>query len=321
MPKFEEYESYVITEIAKEIESPYWFQQLLNVTGKPIDKLIEGAKKIEKLPIRKVTDAVSSAVEEGLITTIKTANKLHNEESILKRFNKVDGISIKEIRDIQNISLKHIDLIANSHKLANRMLLVGEGALMGGLSTVSYVMPLFIPGIVVADISASMTLLSRHTCQISTSYGFQSNNPVNIPLILEAMLPPSGSEDEGFIQNKVALQNEFRVGFEFIKRNQDEVIDLIGKNQAPKVLQILQSLAQRLGITLTEKQLAVLIPVIGAVSNASMNYAFHESSHRNVQNYFRKLLLEDRYGKKEIQEEINKQREIIKNKKKNKKIA
>jgi hypothetical protein len=68
------------------------------------------------------------------------------------------------------------------------------------------------------------------------------------------------------------------------------------EKEAPQMIRLIASVAERLGIAITQKELGILIPVAGAVLNGSINLAFQKVSHQTAKDYYRRLLLEDRYG-------------------------
>ena len=68
------------------------------------------------------------------------------------------------------------------------------------------------------------------------------------------------------------------------------------EREAPQMIRLITTVADRLGVTVTQKELGILVPVAGAVLNGSINLAFQQVSHQNAKDYFRRLLLEDRYG-------------------------
>jgi hypothetical protein len=315
MSKFETYDLEAIRGIAKYYEDPYWFDRLIKITGKPVDIVIEGVKKISEKKTEKVLIAVNDGIQSGLTKVIKGVNNFSNEEKILVKYNKMKDISISSINEIKNLSLKDIDQVAYQSKTFNKVLATGGGVVFGGLASASFVAPWAIPFIVTADLGSTLTFLVKHISQISTSFGYSSKGNENIRFILEAMTPIQIDENGGYFGNKVNLQNNLRFGADFIKKNQDDLIELIGKNEAPQIIQLLHTLAQRLGLSLTEKEFAMLIPLIGAIGNGMVNNFFLESAHQTAHNYFRKKTLEERYGKNEVAEEIGKQRELIRKEK------
>ena len=68
------------------------------------------------------------------------------------------------------------------------------------------------------------------------------------------------------------------------------------EREAPQMVRLIAYVSERLGIVVTQKELGILIPVAGAVLNSTINLAFQQVIHQTAKDYFRRLLLEDRYG-------------------------
>jgi hypothetical protein len=62
------------------------------------------------------------------------------------------------------------------------------------------------------------------------------------------------------------------------------------------MIRLITYVADRLGVIVTQKELGILVPVAGAVLNSSINLAFQQVGHQTTKDYFRRLILEDRYG-------------------------
>jgi hypothetical protein len=59
--------------------------------------------------------------------------------------------------------------------------------------------------------------------------------------------------------------------------------------------------------------LGVLVPVAGAILNSSINIAFQQVGHQTAQDYFRRLVLEDRYGEELVAYAIQQEVRALKN--------
>ena len=66
--------------------------------------------------------------------------------------------------------------------------------------------------------------------------------------------------------------------------------------EAPQLIRLISYVARRLGVVLTEKNLAVLVPIAGAALNSTVNVAFQQVGHSLAQDYFRRMILDERYG-------------------------
>ena len=298
-PVFTEYEQSVIRQIAIHRVRPNPVQRLLSSAGKPFVKLMQMGRDSENLAVRGISDRVHGWVQEGLIKTIQMANHITGTQEITRRFAK-RGIKANDIESLRYLPISQLDAVADSFKFRSSMLLGAEGALLGGATTLVEGIPgaqLIIPSLILADVSTSMTLLSRHTCRIASTYGYSSKLPENLPHILAAMAPQMGTSDEGYLAIKAAVVTSVRESGQFMTRTAGMMIDRnILEREAPQMIRLITFVADRLGVVITEKELGLLVPIAGALLNGSLNVSFQRVGHRAAQDYFRRLLLEDRYG-------------------------
>jgi hypothetical protein len=196
--------------------------------------------------------------------------------------------------------LSQLDPVADSFRFGSSFLLGIEGALLGAATTMAEGIPgaqLVIPSLILTDITSSMTLLSRHTCRIATAYGYSSRLPENLPHLMAAMAPQAGSGDEGYATLKTAVVTSIRESGQFMARSAGMVLDRqLIEREAPQMIRLLTYVADRLGIVITQKELGLLVPIAGAVLNSSLNLAFQQVGHHTAKDYFRRLILEERYG-------------------------
>lgn len=308
------YERLVIEDMARHRMQPGPVSRALELVGKPVDKLQRWAASSDSAMVQKVHDSVLSNVEKGLRSTIRTSLQLQSDGNVLERFRR-RGNEAESLADVRSLKLIEMDAVAESYRSENAALMGVEGAALGALATLGTVIPyaqVAIPAIIAADVATSMTLLSRSSTMIASSYGFPASDPVNIPHVLAAMAPTHMDSDEGFVVMKTAAVAELRAAGEFMRRVtaktaveagraastqaiEHGVEELMTKN-TPKLLRFVQAVAARLGVVLTEKELATLVPVAGAVMNGGLNMAFHHVGHVMSKDYFREQILVDRYG-------------------------
>jgi hypothetical protein len=58
----------------------------------------------------------------------------------------------------------------------------------------------------------------------------------------------------------------------------------------------------------------MIIPGLGALINGSINLAFQRMNHTNAKDYFRKLYLDNRYGKEVVEIAIEREIQVLKTK-------
>jgi hypothetical protein len=234
-----------------------------------------------------------------MIKTVQAASRMTGTEEIRRRI-AARGIHVADIESMRYLPMSELDAVADSFKMRNRLLLGVEGALLGGATTLAEGVPgaqLIIPSLILTDVTASVTLLSRQTCRLASVYGFSPKSVENLPHVLAALTPQTETADEGYIALKSAVVASIHEASRFSARASGLVIDRqLLQREAPQMIRLIAYVAERLGITITQKELGILVPVAGAVLNSSINMAFQQVSHQTAKDYFRQLLLEDRYG-------------------------
>ena len=277
-PVFTEYEQQVIREIAVHRVQPNAVHRFLETAGRPVARLLSLGRNSNNKALRGLAEHVHGWIEEGLIKTFKAANKLANTKDISRRYEK-RGIHIgNDFESLRFVPLSQLDAVADSFRWGSSVLLGAEGALLGGATTIAEGIPgaqLVIPSLILTDITASMTLLSRHTCRLATAYGFPSRNPEHLPHLVAAMAPQSDDADEGYLALKTAVITSIRESSRFMARIAGVVVDhQILEREAPQMIRLITYVADRLGVVVTQKELGILVPVAGGVLNSSINLAF-----------------------------------------------
>ena len=242
-PVFTEYEQQVIREIAVHRVQPNAVHRLLEGAGRPLAKLLRLGRESNSRALRGLTEHVHGWIEEGLIKTLRVANKLTQPKDISRRFAS-RGIKISEDFDsLRYMPLSKLDAVADSFKWGSSFLLGVEGALLGSVTTMAEGIPgaqLAIPSLILTDITSSLTLLSRHTCRVATSYGFSSRNPENLPHLMAAMAPQSETSDEGYLALKTAVITSIRESSQFIVRTGGFVLDRqVLEKEAPQMIRLI----------------------------------------------------------------------------------
>jgi hypothetical protein len=314
-PVFTEYEQHVIRELATHRVQPNAIHRLLESVGKPMTKLMHLSRKSQNRTIRGLSAHVHGWIEEGLIKTFRVASKLANPREIAKRY-AARGITVgDDFESLRFMPLSQLDAVADSFRWGSSLLLGAEGALLGSATTMAEGIPgaqLVIPSLILMDVTSSMTLLSRHTCRIATAYGYSSRKMEHLPHLMAAMAPQTESSDEGYLALKTAVVTSIRESGQFMARTAGMVLDRqMLEREAPQMIRLITYVADRLGVVITQKELGILVPIAGAVLNSSINVAFQQVGHQTAKDYFRRLLLEDRYGEELVAYAIQQEVEVL----------
>jgi len=315
-PVFTEYEQHVIRELATHRVQKNAVQRLLEGAGKPMVKLMNLGRNSQNRTLRGLSDHVHGWIEEGLIKTFQMASKFSNTKNIAKRY-AARGIQVgDDFESLRFMPLSQLDVVADSIRWSSSFLLGAEGALLGGATTLAEGIPgaqLVIPSLILTDVTSSMTLLSRHTCRVATAYGYSSEKAENLPHLMAAMAPQAESSDEGYLALKTAVVTSIREAGQFMSRSAGIGLDRqLLEREAPQMIRLITYVADRLGIVITQKELGILVPIAGAVLNSSINVAFQQVGHQTAKDYFRRVLLEDRYGDELVSYAIQQEIELLK---------
>jgi hypothetical protein len=84
------------------------------------------------------------------------------------------------------------------------------------------------------------------------------------------------------------------------------------EREAPQMIRLIAQVTDRLGVNMTQKELGILVPIAGAALNGSVNIAFQRIAHQTAKDYFRRLLLEDRYGEELVNIAISREMQDLK---------
>jgi hypothetical protein len=298
-PLFTDYEQQVIREIALHKIKPHAVQRVLDTAGKPFSKLLHAGRDSKNRALRTVSGRIQGWVEEGLIKTFKAANRITNPREITQKYADM-GMQVGDIDSLRYLPLSMLDGVADSFRFRSGLMLGMEGALLGSATTMAEGIPgaqLAIPSLILMDITTSLTLLSRHTCQVATAYGFSSREPGNLPHLIAAMAPQAETGDEGYLALKTAVVTSINESGRFLARTGGMVIDRqVLEREAPQMIRLITYVADRLGVVITQKELGIIVPIAGAILNSSINVAFQRLGHLTAKDYFRRLILDERYG-------------------------
>jgi hypothetical protein len=118
---------------------------------------------------------------------------------------------------------------------------------------------------------------------------------------MAALIPHQSLPNESYFLGKsIALQAIYQ-SKQFLLYNAGRIVDeRLLEREAPQLLKLLYYVLQRLGILVTEKELALLLPAAGAFLNGGLNVVFQKLGQQTAKDYFRILFLEDKYGPKVI---------------------
>jgi len=114
------------------------------------------------------------------------------------------------------------------------------------------------------------------------------------------------SEDDGaesaYFTARGAMAFEMKIAIDSIVNMSNKVIqESLAKGQLPLLIKVINTIASRFGVTVSEKMIAQSIPIIGALGGASLNLMFMNHFQKMAEGHFIVKRLEKKYGLDEIQ--------------------
>jgi len=173
------------------------------------------------------------------------------------------------------------------------------------------------------ELPVSTTIMMRSVADIARSHGFDVNDPLVQAECIQVFAMGGASKDDdaaksayyGLRNAMVAVANEVGKGLAEVAARQTPVaVASLGSlgvsNIAPKdvgrvLVRLIEAVASRFGVQVTEKMAAQFVPVIGAIGGATINSLFINHFQDMAKGHFTVLRLERVYGKDVVQVQYN----------------
>ncbi len=178
----------------------------------------------------------------------------------------------------------------SSQNFAHKAMVAGTGGLGG----------FFGPLALAAELPVSTTLIMRSIIDIAQSEGENIDDPETKLACLEVFAfggysPSDDAAGSGYIMTRAALATAIK----------DAAQILVGRaavsEGSPVLVRLLANIASRFELVVAEKAAAQLVPLIGAVSGATINVIFMDHFQDMARGHFIVRRLERKYGVEEIQ--------------------
>lgn len=212
---------------------------------------------VGKVTPKPCAHVVEKTIEGALIAADALAEVMTDTNDILR------DAKIGSIEALQTRDLELSDRLAwNVHKWAMGMAGV-EGAASGALGVAGIAM----------DIPSLITLALRTVRKIGACYGYGPNNGMERGFVM-GVLSASGANT--LKEKTAALSYVRKVGVVIARNTWKQIEKTAAKNKcsAEALIALIRALAKQLGIKITKKKAAQLIPGVGAVIGGATNVAF-----------------------------------------------
>jgi hypothetical protein len=148
------------------------------------------------------------------------------------------------------------------------------------------------------ELPVSTGLILRSIAEIARESGEQVKTPETQMACLEvfALGGKSDSDDAGdsaYFATRLAIASQVNEAAKFVAR---QSASRLSKNAGPPLIRLISQVASRFGVTVTEKTAAQMVPVLGAVGGAGINFVFIKHYQEMAGGHFTVRRLERKYG-------------------------
>lgn len=227
-------------------EESFW-SSIFSYAGAPAEYLFE------KVVPEKLVIVMQTSVAGALGLINDAAQYAYSFDSICKDF-KNFGIEVKNLQEIKKSSFEVCDKIAQSFISSNKLIaaLQGCGMGLGGLVLMA------------ADIPSIMLINYRMMSQIANSFGYDTTSEVEKVYLLNIISLANAKQAA-----KITIWAELnKISIAILRKKTWEKLEEF------MLVKVIQKIAKNLGITLTKRKLAQIVPVMGGGVGAGMNYLF-----------------------------------------------
>jgi len=162
------------------------------------------------------------------------------------------------------------------------------------------------------ELPISTTIMLRSIAEIAHHHGHNLNEREIQFACLEVFSLGSSKtmSDDGaesaYFATRGALAYEMKLAVESVKGMSEKAIqEALAKGQMPILVKLINSIASRFGITVSEKIVAQSVPFIGAAGGAVINTLFTHHFQEMAEGHFIVKKLEKKYGEEVVKENYN----------------
>lgn len=260
-----------LTEAADYLENPSFLIRLANLVGKPAEALLNS------LPTRGrklVHEGTEKALNRGLAWAVK---------SLPDRSPQTDARAASRLTKFFE---------QNVHTAATA--LTGAGGGFFGL-----------PGLAV-ELPATTTLMLRSIASIAAEKGADLSDPatrLECLAVFSLGSEPLEDMESAYFTTRLSTAMAVRQATAYVAAHTArEIGDALTRGSAPILVRLVNAIAARFQIVVSQKLAAQAVPLLGAGFGALINAAFTDHFNRVARYHFSIVALERRYGREVVQQ-------------------
>ncbi|WP_392551979.1 EcsC family protein [Orbus wheelerorum] len=244
-----------------------------------------------------ITAKISNIISFPIEGAVKKLPK-----SVTKKINGAVQVALYKAADVALLSIDNQPNKSASTKL-HKLYAATSGALGGAFGFTS----LFI------ELPISTTIMMRAVADVARSEGFDLNDLSTKVACIEVFAIGGNNSKDDTTETGYYLSRSFMT--ESIRQLSKELAEMAAKQGANKfspmqtgkwLAKIIEKVASRFGVVITNKFAAQVVPVIGALSGATLNTLFTHFYQDIARGHFIIKRLENQYGYEQVKEEYQK---------------
>ena len=146
-----------------------------------------------------------------------------------------------------------------------------------------------------AELPVTTTLILRSISDIARSHGEHADDPATALAVMQVLTmggrsPGDDGTESGYFAARAMLAHQVAAATEYV------AVHGLAANGGPAIVQLLGSVASRFSVKVSQKVAAQAVPVVGAVTGATLNSVFMRHFQRMAEGHFTVRALERRHG-------------------------
>src|SRR3954468_4277613 len=243
-----------IQDAAEYLEHPSFLMRLADMFGKPIEWLIRGVEKVSPAVVDKSARAALRAAITVAIATIPESSRTENHDS------------------------PNIADIGSSPDFWHKVSAAITGTAGGFFG---------LPGLCL-ELPITTTIMFRSIGSIATEFGERlGDEEVRLQCLAVFSLGGPGKKEEAmdssYLSARLGLEKLISAAAKAVAgKTAEEIATMVQKGTAAAAVNLISKVAARFDIIVTEKVVVESLPVIGAVTGATINIAFMDHFRRRM---------------------------------------
>jgi hypothetical protein len=283
-PPFNDAQWRFLQEAAAYLEHPSLLTRIANLVGKPVEALLGALPEAGR---KAVSQGVQEALRRGLEWAIRTLPAPAEADS-------PEGRTAQTVAAGEPQRTLGLAGIWRRHGHTALAALSGAGGGFFGL-----------PGLVV-ELPATTVVMLRSIASIAAEHGADLNDPatrLECLAVLSYGSQPLEEMELSYFSARMAVASAVQQASRFVAgRTAQQVADALANGTAPAVLRLINAVARRFEVAITEKVAAQSVPLVGAGLGALINAAFTDHFNRVATYHFGIVDLERRYGREAVEQ-------------------